>query len=115
MRTIEQENAAAVTAFIEDAANYSILDETNQFFVPQFLEAFTERQYAVDEILSQGEIVVARILMTAVHTGHFAGNAPSGRTVKATQFREFHVVDGQIAHHRGWFDTATLLPQIKAQ
>ena len=115
MKTKEQKNVEAVTAFIEDTANQSILEKTDQFFAPQIAEAFTDRRFTVDEILAQGEKVIARIFMTAVHAGHFAGNAPTGKTLKATQFREFRVIDGNIAEHRGWFDTATLLPQIQAQ
>ncbi|WP_169090462.1 ester cyclase [Paenibacillus sp. PL91] len=114
MKTMEQKNVEAVTAFIEDITNQSILEKTDQFFAPQIAEAFTGRRFTVDEILAQGEKVIARIFMTAVHAGHFAGNAPTGKTLKATQFREFRVIDGNIAEHRGWFDTATLLPQIQA-
>ncbi len=114
MKTLEQANVEIVTAFIEDAANQSILDQTDQFFAPQIAAAFTDRRYTVDEILVQGEKVIARIIMTAVHSGEFAGNAPTGKVVRATQFREFRVMDGTIAEHRGWFDTATLLPQIQA-
>lgn len=115
MKTMEQKNVAAVTAFIEDIANQSVLEKTDQFFASQIVKAFTDRRFTVDEILAQGEKAIARIFMTAVHAGHFAGNAPTGKTVKATQFREFRVVDGNIVEHRGWFDTATLLPQIQAQ
>ncbi|SDD84932.1 SnoaL-like polyketide cyclase [Paenibacillus sp. UNCCL117] len=115
MKTMEQKNVEAVTAFIEDITKQSILEKTDQFFALQITEAFTDRRFTVDEVLAQGEKVIARIFMTAVHAGHFAGNAPTGKTVKATQFREFRVIDGNIAEHRGWFDTATLLPQIQAQ
>lgn len=115
MKTMQQKNVETVTTFIEDIANQSILETTDQFFVPQFVEAFTDRRYIVDDILAQGEKVIARIFMIAVHTGYFAGNAPTGKSVNATQFREFRVIDGDIVGHRGWFDTATLLPQIQAQ
>lgn len=115
MKTMEQRHVETVIAFIEDIANQSILDKSDQFFAPQIVEAFTDRRYTVDEVLVQGDKAIARIFMTAVFSGHFAGHAPTGKTVKATQFREFHVLDGKIAEHRGWFDTATLLPQIQAQ
>lgn len=115
MNQVEHKNVEIVTAFIENAANLSMLDKTDQFFAPQIVEAFADRRYTVDEILVQGEKVIARIFMTTVHSGDFAGNAPTGKTVKATQFREFRVIDGKIAAHRGWFDTATLLPQIQTQ
>lgn len=115
MKTMEQKNVETVTAFIEDIANQSILEKTDQFFAPQIVEAFTDRRYTVDEILVQGEKVIARIFMTAVHSDFFAGNAPTGKTVKATQFRDFRLIDGKIAEQHGWFDTGTLLPQIQAQ
>lgn len=115
MTMLEQKNAEAVTAFIENAANRSLLEMTDQFFAPQIAGAFTERRYAIDEILVQGEKVIARIGLTAVHSGHFAGHAPTGKTVKATLFREFRVIGGDIAEHRGWFDTAALLPQIQTE
>lgn len=115
MKTMEQKNVDAVTAFIEDLSNQSILDHTNQFFAEQIVEAFADRRYTVDEILAQGEKIIARIIMAGTNIGAFAGNAPTGKLVKATQFREFRVVDGKIAEHRGWFDTATLLPQLQAQ
>ncbi|WP_409345366.1 ester cyclase [Paenibacillus sp. MBLB4367] len=114
MQTMERKNVETVTAFIEDIANRSLLEKTDQFFIPQFVEAFSDRRYTVDEILVQEAKVIAKIFMTAVHSGHFAGSAPTGKTVKATQFREFRFIDGKIAEHRGWFDTATLLPQIQA-
>ncbi|MFD0681239.1 MULTISPECIES: ester cyclase [unclassified Paenibacillus] len=112
MNTREQKNGETVTAFIEDIANQSILDRTDQFFAQQIVEAFADRNYTVEEILVQGEKVIARIFMAGTHIGNFAGLAATGKIVKATQFREFRVVDGKIAEHRGWFDTATLLPQI---
>ncbi|MFD1953155.1 ester cyclase [Paenibacillus thailandensis] len=115
MKTAEQQNAEAVTAFLEDEANRSMVETTDQFFAPQLVEAFTDRRYAVGETFAQGDKVIARIAMTAVHSGPFAGHAPTGKTVKATQFREFRVVNGIIAEHRGWFDTGTLLPQIQAK
>ncbi|UUZ91073.1 ester cyclase [Paenibacillus sp. P25] len=113
MKTMEQINTETVTAFIENAENQPVLDQTDQFFAGQIGEAFPDRQYAVEETFAQGEKVVIRIIMTATHQGMFVGNPPTGRTVKATQFREFRVVDGKIAEHRGWFDTGPLLPQIK--
>ncbi|WP_028609266.1 ester cyclase [Paenibacillus harenae] len=114
MNALERKNVEAVTAFIENEANHGELYRTDQFFAPQITEAFTDRSCAVDEILIQGDKVTARILITGTHTGSFAGNLPTGKAVKVTQFREFRVVDGEIIEHRGWFDTGTLLHQIQA-
>ncbi|MCZ8520476.1 MULTISPECIES: ester cyclase [Paenibacillus] len=115
MNAIEQKNADVVAAFIGDRSNQSLLDRTDQFFAGQLAEAFVDRHYTVAELLTQGEKVIARIFMSGTHVGPFAGLAPTGKTVQATQFREFRLADGMIAEHRGWFDTATLLPQIQSQ
>jgi predicted ester cyclase len=113
MNTTEQKNLETVTAFLQDKANENLLNETNQFFAPQVTEAFTNRQYEIDEVFVQGEKAIARIIISAVHTGAFAGNAPTGKSVKITQYRHFQVADGKIVKHQGWFDTGTLLVQIQ--
>ncbi|CAG7653982.1 ester cyclase [Paenibacillus allorhizosphaerae] len=113
MKSIEQNNKATVAAFIEDAWNRNELDRTDQFFAEKMREAFTDRHYVIDEMLAQGEKVVARILITGTHKGTFAEIAPTVKTVKIAHFREFRVVDGRIVEHRGWFDTGTLLPQLQ--
>ncbi|MFC5449421.1 ester cyclase [Paenibacillus aestuarii] len=114
MKTLEQKNAETVTAFIEDANNRRLLEETGQFFALQMAAAFTDRRYAVDEILAQGDKVIARIMITAVHSGQFVQYAPTGKIVKVTQFREFRVSEGNITEQWGWLDTSTLLPQLQA-
>ncbi|MGO4274930.1 ester cyclase [Paenibacillus sp. TAF58] len=114
MKTIELINIETVTAFIKASANQNDLDCTDQFFSSQIGEAFPDKHYSVEEVIAQGEKVIARIFMTGTHIGTFAGHLPTGNSIKATQFREFRIVDGQIVEHRGWFETATLLPQIKA-
>ncbi|MXQ54678.1 ester cyclase [Shimazuella alba] len=113
MNTTEQKNLEAVTAFLQDKVNENLLNETNQYFSQQVAEAFTNRKYEVDEIFVQGEKAIARIIISAVHTGGFAGNVPTNKPVKISQYRHFQVVDGKIVNHQGWFDTGTLLPQIQ--
>lgn len=114
MKTVEQQNVDTVTTFIEALWNQGDLEGTDQFFANQIGEAFTDRHYVLDDILAQGDKVVARILITGTHTGTFAGNPPTGKSVRVTQFREFRVVDGTIVEQHGWFDSGTLLPQLKA-
>ncbi|MFK7697065.1 ester cyclase [Paenibacillus sp. HJGM_3] len=112
MNTLEQ-HTHAVSAFIEALWNQGELEVTEQFFVSQLREAFTDRRCEVEDLLVQGDKVAARIVITGTHSGTFAGNPPTGRAVRITQFREFRLLDGRVAEHRGWFDTGTLLPQIQ--
>lgn len=112
MSTTEK-TKALIKAFIENKDNQALLVETSQCFLPELKKAFTDRRYTADEILIQGEKIIARMTMTAIHSGHFAGNAPTGKTVEVTQFCQFYITEGNIVKHHGWFDTAGLLSQIQ--
>nr|WP_259618106.1 ester cyclase [Paenibacillus doosanensis] len=115
MSSIEQKNTETAAALIGELIRKGVLERTDQFFSGQLCEAFTERSYDIEETLAQGDKVVARVVITAAHSGMFAGAAPTGRRVKITQFHEFRIVSGNIEEHRGWFDTGTLLPQLQAK
>ncbi|MCI1772578.1 MAG: ester cyclase [Paenibacillus lautus] len=115
MKTIEQNNIEMVTAKIEELWNKGDIYQTDQFFAEQIAEAFEDQHYMLADTLAQGEKVIARIVITGTHNASFAGNPPTGKSVQITQFREFHIVDGKITNHSGWFDTGTLLPQIQAK
>lgn len=133
MKTIEQRNIETVTAFIEAFWNRNDMDSTEQFlsddyqehsyeskeglvkFARQILESFPDKQYTVEEIIAQGEKVIARLVVRGTHTGMFFGHSPTGKSIEVTLFREYRVVDGKIAEHRGWIDLATLMRQIGAK
>ena len=115
MQTLEQKNTETAVAFIEELGKRGDLERTEQFFAGQMMEAFTNRHWTVEETLAQGEKVTARVIITGTHSGMFAGHAPTGKQVRIAQFHELRVVDGSVVHHRPWFDTGTLLPQLKAE
>ncbi|SHE87502.1 SnoaL-like polyketide cyclase [Seinonella peptonophila] len=115
MQSIEQKNSELVTQFIENVKNQTFLNRTEQSFAPQMAKSFTDQKYTIDEILAQGEKVIARTLITAIHSGLFDGHEPTGKTVQITQFHEFQLLAGEIVKHYAWFDTATLLPQLQAE
>ncbi|MBB3130600.1 putative ester cyclase [Paenibacillus rhizosphaerae] len=114
MNTTRQQQVEAAVKWIEEAWREGALSQSGQGFIGQLEEAFTDRQYEVDDVMVQGEEVIARIVITGKHTGTFAGNPATGRMVRITQFHEFTVNDGRIVHRFGWYDTGTLLPQLQA-
>lgn len=103
-----------VTAFIDGLWERGELERTDQPFAAQIGEAFADRRYTVEEVLAQGDLVIARIAISGTHAGTFAGQPATGRAVRLTQFREFRMDGGEVAEHWGWFDTGTLLPQIQS-
>ncbi|MDP4097858.1 ester cyclase [Paenibacillus sp. P96] len=40
-------------------------------------------------------------------------DAPTGKTVTTTQFREFRVSNGKIIEQRGWIDMVTMWHKIR--
>ncbi|GIO14094.1 hypothetical protein J19TS2_36490 [Cohnella xylanilytica] len=84
-------------------------------FAARILEAFPDKQYAVEEIFGQGDTVLVRMTVRGTHRGMFFGNAPTGRSMEVTLYRRYRVENGKIAEHRGWIDIATMMKQIKGE
>lgn len=73
MNTTRQQQVEAAVKWIEEAWKAGTLSQTGQAFIGQLEEAFTDRQYEVDDVMVQGEKVIARVVITGKHTGIFAG------------------------------------------
>ncbi|XOK65001.1 ester cyclase [Paenibacillus elgii] len=132
MQTMEQKNIETVTAFIEAFWNESDMECTDRFlsddyqelayeskeglkrFARKILEAFPDKRYTVEEIIAQGEKVLVRMTVKGTHTGTFFGTAPTGNSIDVTLYRQYRVVDGKIAEHRGWIDMVTMWRQLQA-
>ncbi|WP_420872684.1 ester cyclase [Paenibacillus ehimensis] len=132
MKPTEQANVETVTAFIEAFWNQSDLDCTDRFlsddyqelayeskeglkqFAAKILEAFPDKSYIVEEVIAQGEKVLVRMTVKGTHTGMFFGTSPTGNTIDVTLYRQYRVVDGKIAEHRGWIDMVTMWRQLEA-
>ncbi|MBB6693859.1 ester cyclase [Cohnella xylanilytica] len=84
-------------------------------FAARILEAFPDKQYAVEEIFGQGDTVLVRMTVRGTHRGMFFGNAPTGRSMEVTLYRRYRAENGKIAEHRGWIDIATMMKQIKGE
>jgi steroid delta-isomerase-like uncharacterized protein len=131
MKTMEQTNVETVNQFIEAFWNQSELDSVDRFltddyqelsyqskeglkkFAATILEAFPDKRYTVEEIIGQGDKVLVRMTVKGTHQGMFFGTAPTGNTIDVTLYRQYRVVDGKIAEHRGWIDMVSMWSQIR--
>ena len=77
----------------------------------RFAAAFTVER-TIDDLIVQGEKVVARITSRAIHVGEFYGRPPSGREVTFTAIVIYRVVDGRIREVWGEVDFSGLLRQL---
>ncbi len=74
--------------------------------------AFSEIRVTAEQIVAEGDFVVARWTAHGRHTGHLLGLPPTGRETITTGIDMLRVVDGRIAE--GWvsWDTLGLFEQL---
>ncbi|WP_438853944.1 ester cyclase [Agromyces sp. M3QZ16-3] len=76
--------------------------------------AFPDAEVAIEELLTDGDKVTARVRCTGTHRGDFLGVAPTGRVVGIDEIDVFRIEGGRIAEVWAAPDTFGLLDQIGA-
>lgn len=66
----------------------------------------------IDDLIAEGDKVVARITMTGTHTGDFYGIPATGRHVSFTGIYIARIANGKIVEHWGEEDAVSLLQQL---
>ncbi|HET9588850.1 MAG TPA: ester cyclase [Anaerolineales bacterium] len=67
---------------------------------------------AIDELIAEGDKVVARITMSGTHTGDFWGMPATGKRVEFTGIYIVRIAGGKIVEHWGEEDGVSLLQQL---
>ena len=82
--------------------------------IAQFRAAFPDLAIAIEDLVTAGDRVVARITLRGTHRGPFAGIAPTGKAVAAEGISMFRVEGGRIV--AGWasFDQLGMMQQLGA-
>jgi len=73
---------------------------------------FPDYQTAIEELIAEGDKVVARITMSGTHTGSFMGIPPTGRFISFTGIYIARIGNGKIVEHWGEEDGVSLLQQL---
>jgi steroid delta-isomerase-like uncharacterized protein len=66
----------------------------------------------IDELIAEGDKVVARCTVTGTHAGDFFGIPATGKQIKINGVYIVRIADGKIAEHWGMNDEAGLLRQL---
>jgi len=66
----------------------------------------------IEDLIAEGDKVVARVTMTGTHTGNFYGIAPTGRRVNLTSIYIVRIAEGKIVEHWGEEDGVAVLKQL---
>lgn len=68
--------------------------------------AFPDRQVTVDDVVAEGDRVVARTTLTGTHQGEMEGIPATGKAISQPSITIFRLANGKIAE--GWFVTDNL-------
>jgi predicted ester cyclase len=84
-------------------------------FVPLLANAFSEFSWTGEEMIEEGDVIVARSTFSAVHSGEFMGHAATGKsfTAKAIDVHHFNA-DGMVTDTYHLEDWIAVLAQIGA-
>jgi len=78
----------------------------------QTLTGMPDWHTEIEDLIAEGDKVVARIRMTGTHTGDFFGIPATGKRVEFTGIYIARIENGKIVEHWGEEDAAGLLTQL---
>ena len=78
------------------------------------ISAFPDLVRTVEDIVAEGDKVVARWTAAGTHTGEFQGIPPSGNYARSSGITIFRIADGRIVEEWSESDLLGLLQQIGA-
>jgi hypothetical protein len=73
---------------------------------------FSDLQVTVEDLIAEGDMVVARNSVTGTHQGEYMGLAPTGKSVTYNEIFIFRFVDGRIAETWGVVDGFSQMRQL---
>jgi predicted ester cyclase len=76
--------------------------------------AFSNARIIVEDLIAEGDKVVARVTTHATHRGEIFGVPPTGREVTAGLIDILRISGGKVVERWGQFDNLGLLQQIGA-
>jgi len=80
------------------------------------LAAFPDYQVTIEDLVGEGDKVVARITMSGAHTGtEFLSLPARGKQFKISGISIFRMASGKIVEHWAVGDTMSLMQQLQAE
>jgi steroid delta-isomerase-like uncharacterized protein len=92
----------------------SVTLEMHRLFGLATFDAFPDLQRPVEELIAEGDKVVARWTSVGTHKGEFQGIPPSGKRVATSRITIFRIKNGKIVEEWSESDMLGLLQQVGA-
>jgi predicted ester cyclase len=83
-------------------------------FIARVRSAFPDLQVEIEDMVTEGDRVAARVMHRGTHRGDFLGIAPTGRSVTYEGTVIFRIVEGKISERWGTVDLFAILWQLRA-
>ena len=77
-----------------------------------FYDAIPDLVHTIKAIYSEGDIVIARLIVKGQHTKELMGVAPTGKVLEISETLIFRIIDGKISEFWNDSDNLGLLQQI---
>jgi steroid delta-isomerase-like uncharacterized protein len=81
-------------------------------YMAVFHKAFPDMKVTVEDMVAEGDKVVARCHMTGTQTGDFMGAPATGKPVSIELIDIVRFTDGKCAEHWGLSDDAAMMQQL---
>jgi steroid delta-isomerase-like uncharacterized protein len=88
--------------------------EGHKAVVRLFRSVFPDLEWRIDDLIAEGDKVVARTTMRGTQQGAFFGIPPTGKAVEMTGVHIMRIADGKIIEHWGSNDDLGLMRQLGA-
>lgn len=76
--------------------------------------AFPDFQHTIEDMIAEGDKVVARFTDRGTHKGEYMGITPTGKQVMYTGIMIFQIADGKLVELWGEYDALGLMQQLGA-
>jgi steroid delta-isomerase-like uncharacterized protein len=77
-------------------------------------KGLSDPTFRIDDLIGEGDQVVARLTTSATQTGEFMGMPPSGKRYEIEEIHWFRLRDGKVVEHWHQFDQMGLMKQLGA-
>ncbi len=122
-RLMEDDISTGNLAVADEIISPAFIDHTNppgmqegiaghKAIVTLFRGAFPDLNWGIDEMIAEGDRVVARTTMTGTHLGELFGIPPTGKQVSMYGVHILRIAGGKIAEHWGSNDDLGLMRQL---
>ncbi len=77
-------------------------------------KGLTDAEFTIEDLIAEGDRVVARLTAGATQTGEFMGMSPTGKRYSIAEIHIFRIRDGLIVEHWHQFDQLGMMHQLGA-